>query len=180
LDRDDIRHLCGERRSIAAPTAGLHFTHSLIETLKDRGVRTTSVTLHIGTGTFAPVRVRNIEDHTMGRMGRNIRGNRQRNRRGEAESREDLRRGHDHSQALESFSSGEGRVKPGKSYSSLLSIPLSFSHRRRLITNFHLPKSTLIMLVSAFAGKDLLMKAYREAIDRKYRFYSYGDAMLII
>ena len=83
--------------------------------------------------------------------------------------------------ALESFSDSEGRVKPGKNYSSLFIYP---SYRFRvidgLITNFHLPKSTLIMLVSTFVGKDFLMKAYQEAVEKKYRFYSYGDAMLIL
>ena len=183
LDRDRYQTIFAVRDgSIAAPTAGLHFTHSLIETLKDRGVRTTSVTLHIGTGTFAPVRVRNIEDHTMGaewveiseETGREIE---------EAKRRAGkiFAVGTTTAKALESFSSGEGRVKPGKSYSSLfIHPPYRFRIVDGLITNFHLPKSTLIMLVSAFAGKDLLMKAYREAIDRNYRFYSYGDAMLII
>jgi S-adenosylmethionine:tRNA ribosyltransferase-isomerase len=183
LDRDRYQTIFAERNgSIAAPTAGLHFTHSLIETLKNQGVKTTSITLHIGTGTFVPVRVRNIEDHTMGAEWVEISEETSR------EIEETKRRGGKilavgttTAKALESFSSGEGRVKPGKSYSSLfIHPPYRFRIVDGLITNFHFPKSTLIMLVSAFAGKDLLMKAYIEAIEREYRFYSYGDAMLIL
>jgi S-adenosylmethionine:tRNA ribosyltransferase-isomerase len=183
LDKDRYQTIFAERNgSIAAPTAGLHFTHSLLQSLKDQGVSTKSITLHIGIGTFAPVKVKNIEDHIM-----------------EAEwieiSKETVREieetkarggrviavGTTTTRALESFSNGNGRVRSGKGMTSLFIYP---PHRFRvidgLITNFHLPKSTLIMLVSAFAGKDLLMKAYGEAIERKYRFYSYGDAMLIL
>jgi S-adenosylmethionine:tRNA ribosyltransferase-isomerase len=183
LDRDRYQTIFAERDgSIAAPTAGLHFTHSLIETLKDQGVKTTSITLHIGAGTFVPVRTRDIEDHTMGaewveiseETGREIEETKRR-------AGKIFAVGTTTAKAIESFSSSEGRIKPGKSYSSLfIHPPYRFRIIDGLITNFHLPKSTLMMLVSAFAGKDLLMKAYREAIDRKYRFYSYGDAMLVL
>jgi S-adenosylmethionine:tRNA ribosyltransferase-isomerase len=183
LDRDRYQTIFAERDgSIAAPTAGLHFTHPLLQSLKDQGVSTTSITLHIGIGTFAPVRVKNIEDHTMGaewveiseETAREIEETKQRGGKVVAV-------GTTTAKALESFSGMEGRVKPGKSLSSLfIHPPYRFRVIDGLITNFHLPKSTLIMLVSAFAGKDLLMKAYAEAIERKYRFYSYGDAMLIL
>jgi S-adenosylmethionine:tRNA ribosyltransferase-isomerase len=183
LDKDRYQTIFAERDgSIAAPTAGLHFTHSLFQSLRDRGVNTTSITLHIGIGTFASVKVQNIANHTM-----------------EAEwieiSEETVREieetklrggkviavGTTTTKALESFSNKEGRVKPGKNISSLFIYPpYRFHIIDGLVTNFHLPKSTLIMLVSAFAGKELLMEAYREAVDKKYRFYSYGDAMLII
>jgi S-adenosylmethionine:tRNA ribosyltransferase-isomerase len=183
LDKDRYQTIFAERDgSIAAPTAGLHFTHSLLQSLRDQGVNTTWITLHIGIGTFASVKVKNIEDHSM-----------------EAEwieiSEETFRKmeetkqrggrvitvGTTTTKALESFADTEGRVKPGKNLSSLFIYPpYLFRVINGLITNFHLPKSTLVMLVSAFAGKDLLMKAYGEAIERKYRFYSYGDAMLII
>jgi S-adenosylmethionine:tRNA ribosyltransferase-isomerase len=183
LDKDRYQTIFAERDgSIAAPTAGLHFTHSLLQTLKDQGVSTTSITLHIGIGTFAPVKVKNIEDHTMGAEWIEIS---EETVREIEETKQGGGRiiavGTTTTKVLESFSDKEGRIKPGKSFSSLFIYPpYRFRIIDGLITNFHLPKSTLIMLVSAFAGKDLLMKAYREAIDRKYRFYSYGDAMLII
>jgi len=183
LDKDRYQTIFAERDgSIAAPTAGLHFTLSLLQSLRDQGVNTTLITLHIGIGTFAPVKIKNIEDHTMGtewieiskETVREIEETKQRGGRVIAV-------GTTTTKALESFSDKEGRVKPGKSCSSLFIYPpYRFRVIDGLITNFHLPKSTLIMLTSAFAGKDLLMKAYREAIDKKYRFYSYGDAMLIL
>ena len=167
---------------MAAPTAGLHFTPFLIQCLRDRGVSITSVTLHVGIGTFSPVNVKQVEDHVM-----------------EAEWVEITQRtaleieqtkgagsrviaiGTTTARALESFANGQGGVKPGKGMTSLfIRPPYPFRVIDGLVTNFHLPKSTLIMLVSAFAGKDFVMKAYQEAIDREYRFYSYGDAMLII
>jgi S-adenosylmethionine:tRNA ribosyltransferase-isomerase len=182
-DRDRYQTIFAERDgSIAAPTAGLHFTHSLLQTLKDQGVSTTSITLHIGIGTFAQVRDKNIEDHTMGTEWVEIS---EETAREIQETKQGGGRiivvGTTTTKALESFSNMDGRVKPGKHFSSLfIHPPYRFRIIDGLITNFHLPKSTLIMLVSAFAGKDLLMRAYREAIDRKYRFYSYGDAMLIL
>jgi S-adenosylmethionine:tRNA ribosyltransferase-isomerase len=183
LDKDRYQTIFAERDgSIAAPTAGLHFTHSLFQSLRDRGVNTTSITLHIGIGTFASVKVQNIANHTMEAEWIEISEETVR----EIEATKQIRRkviavGTTTTKALESFSNKEGRVKPGKNISSLFIYPpYRFHIIDGLVTNFHLPKSTLIMLVSAFAGKELLMKAYREAIDKKYRFYSYGDAMLIL
>jgi S-adenosylmethionine:tRNA ribosyltransferase-isomerase len=183
LDKDRYQTVYAERDgSIAAPTAGLHFTHSLLRSLKDQGITITMITLHIGTGTFAPVRVKNIEDHTMEpewieiseKAVKEIEKTKQKGGRVVAV-------GTTTTKTLESFADSAGRVKAGNSFSSLLiSPPYRFRVVDSLITNFHLPKSTLIMLASAFAGKDLLMEAYREAIDKKYRFYSYGDAMLIL
>jgi S-adenosylmethionine:tRNA ribosyltransferase-isomerase len=183
LDRDRYQTVFAERDgSIAAHTAGLHFTHSMLQSLRENKVGTATITLHIGIGTFAPVKGHDIEDHRMeaewieiseetakkieetkGRGGRVI------------------AIGTTTTRALESFHDGKGGVKPGHGMTSLFIYPpYRFHVMDGLVTNFHLPKSTLIMLVSAFAGKDLLMKAYHEAIDRKYRFYSYGDAMLIL
>jgi S-adenosylmethionine:tRNA ribosyltransferase-isomerase len=183
LDRDRYQTIFAERDgSIAAPTAGLHFTHSLLQSLRDRGVNITLITLHIGIGTFLPVRVKNIEDHMSGaewieileETVIEIEKTKQRKRKVIAV-------GTTTTKALESFSDTEGRLRPWKGFSSLFIHPLyRFRVIDGLITNFHLPKSTLIILASAFAGKDLLMEAYREAIDKKYRFYSYGDAMLIL
>jgi len=183
LDKDRYQTMFAERDgSIAAPTAGLHFNHPLLQSLKDKGVSTVMITLHIGIGTFAPVKVQNIEDHTIGPEWVEI------SEKATKQIEETKRRGArviavgtTTTKALESFSDGEGRVKPGETLSSLFIYPpYHFRVIDGLITNFHLPKSTLIMLTSAFAGKDLLLKAYREAVDKRYRFYSYGDAMLIL
>jgi S-adenosylmethionine:tRNA ribosyltransferase-isomerase len=183
LDRDRYQTVFAVRDgSIAAPTAGLHFTRSLLKSLKDHGVNITWITLHIGIGTFAPVKVNNVEDHRMEtewveipeEVAREIEETK-------ARGRKVIAVGTTTTRALESFSDAEGRVKAGKNFSSLFIYPpYRFRVIDGLVTNFHLPKSTLIMLASAFAGKDSLMKAYTEAIDRKYRFYSYGDAMLIL
>ena len=183
LDRDRYQTIYAERDgSIAAPTAGLHFTASLFQSLRDQGVTTTSITLHVGIGTFTPVKVKEIEDHKMGeewieipeRTAKEIEHTKRMGGRVIAVGTTTTR-------ALESFSDGNGGVRSGKGMSSLfIHPPYRFRVVDGLVTNFHLPKSTLIMLVSAFAGKDLLMKAYGEAIDHQYRFYSYGDAMLIL
>jgi S-adenosylmethionine:tRNA ribosyltransferase-isomerase len=183
LDRDRYQTIFAERDgSIAAPTAGLHFTDPLCESLRERGVVMASITLHIGPGTFTPVKALNIEDHQMGEerveipeeIPREVEETRA--RRGRV-----IAVGTTATRALESFSDGKGGVRAGQGMTSLFIYPpYPFRVIDGLITNFHLPRSTLIMLVSAFAGRDLLLKAYQEAIERKYRFYSYGDAMLIL
>jgi S-adenosylmethionine:tRNA ribosyltransferase-isomerase len=183
LDRERYQTIFAERDgSIAAPTAGLHFTHSLLQSLRDQGVNITSMTLHVGIGTFTPVKAREIEDHAMGAEWVEIPET-------TAKEIENTKRtggrviavGTTVTRALESFSDGNGGVRSGSGMTSLfIHPPFHFRVIDGLITNFHLPKSTLIMLVSAFAGKDFLMTAYGEAIERKYRFYSYGDAMLIL
>ena len=183
LDRDRYQTVFAEKDgSIAAPTAGLHFTHTMIQSLKDQGVNMASITLHIGTGTFTPVRVKEVEEHPMGAEWIEIPER-------TAEEVEDTKRrggrviavGTTTTRALESFSDGNGGLRAGKGMTSLFIYPpYPFRVIDGLMTNFHLPKSTLIMLVSAFAGKDLILKAYGEAIGQKYRFYSYGDAMLIL
>ena len=183
LDRERYQTVVAERDgAIAAPTAGLHFTQSLLQSLRNQGVSIAFITLHVGIGTFAPVKVTNVEDHQMDTEWVEIPE--------EATGEIDQTRvrggkiiavGTTTTRTLESFSNGNRGVRSGKQRTSLFIYPpYHFRVIDGLITNFHLPKSTLIMLVSAFAGKDLLMKAYREAIDKKYRFYSYGDAMLIL
>lgn len=169
--------------SIAAPTAGLHFTPAVLDALAARGVERTSLTLHIGYGTFQPVRAENVEEHQM-----------------EAEAydvpaaaatalscaRRDGRRivavGTTTTRTLESLSiEADGSVRPQHGETALFIHP---GHRFQLvgglITNFHLPRSSLLMLVSAFAGRDRVLGAYRDAVAHGYRFYSYGDAMLIL
>jgi S-adenosylmethionine:tRNA ribosyltransferase-isomerase len=183
LDRDRYQTIFAQRDgSIAAPTAGLHFTRSLLNSLKDHGVNITLITLHIGIGTFTPVKVGNVEDHKMETEWVEISEEVTREiEETKARGRKVVAVGTTTTRALESFADTEGRIKAGKNFSSLFIYPpYHFRVIDGLLTNFHLPKSTLIMLASAFAGKDLLMKAYREAIERKYRFYSYGDAMLIL
>jgi S-adenosylmethionine:tRNA ribosyltransferase-isomerase len=183
LDRDRYQTIFSEKEgSIAAPTAGLHFTQSMLQSLKEKGIRTTMITLHIGIGTFTPLKVSEIEEHHMEAEWLEIsegaaREIKETNERGGRV----IAVGTTTTRALESFSQENGEVKAGKGMTSLFIYP-SYHFRviDGLLTNFHLPKSTLIMLVSAFAGKDLLKKAYQEAINKNYRFYSYGDAMLIL
>jgi len=183
VDRERYQTVFAERDgSIAAPTAGLHFTHEMLRSLSEKGVRAATITLHVGIGTFSPVKTCDVQDHTMEaewveiseETAKKIEDTKTRGGRVIAVGTTTTR-------CLESFADGRGGVKPGNGMTSLFIYP---PHRFRvvdgLVTNFHLPKSTLIMLVSAFAGKDLLMKAYQEAIRRKYQFYSYGDAMLIL
>ncbi len=183
MDRERYQTVFAERDgSIAAPTAGLHFTQALLQSLRENGVRTATITLHIGTGTFTPVKACNIKDHAMEAEWVEISEETAREiNAAKARGGRVISVGTTTTRALESFSDGKGGVRAGKGMTSLFIYP---SYRFRvidgLITNFHLPKSTLIMLVSAYAGKDVLMRAYQEAVHRKYRFYSYGDAMLIL
>jgi S-adenosylmethionine:tRNA ribosyltransferase-isomerase len=171
-----------EAGSVAAPTAGLHFTDRVLDELQARGVERVALTLHVGYGTFKPVKVENVDEHEVDpefytvsppaaeavtkalQAGRRI-----------------IAVGTTTTRALESLTvDASGRVQPSDGSTSLFIHP---SHRFRvvqgLITNFHLPRSSLLMLVAAFAGREQTLAAYREAVERGYRFYSYGDAMLI-
>ena len=183
LDWERYQTVVAERDgAIAAPTAGLHFTPSLLQSLRDQGVDITFITLHIGIGTFSPVKATNIEDHQMeaewAEISEEASGEIEQTR---VQGGKIIAVGTTPTRTLESFSNGKGRVQSGKGTTSLFIYPpYRFRMIDALITNFHLPKSTLIMLVSAFAGRELLMEAYQEAIEEKYRFYSYGDAMLIL
>ncbi len=183
LDRERYQTVFAEQDgSIAAPTAGLHFTNEMLRVLTDRGIRIATITLHVGIGTFASVKAEKVEDHTLEAEWVEISEktsaiiNDTKARAGKV-----IAVGTTTTRALESFADEKGEVAPGKGTTSLFIYPpYRFRVIDALVTNFHLPKSTLIMLVSAFAGKDLLSKAYQEAINRKYQFYSYGDTMLII
>ena len=183
-DRDRYQTVYArERGSIAAPTAGLHFTPSILDELAARGVERAEVTLHVGYGTFKPVRTERVEEHTV-----------------DAETfvvtpetadaltraRRDGRRiiavGTTSVRTLESLTvDADGTVHPGSGETQLFIHP---GHRFQLVTgmvtNFHLPKSSLLMLVSALAGREAVLAAYREAVARGYRFYSYGDGMLVV
>ena len=167
--------------SAAAPTAGLHFTNELLAELEAKGVRIAYVTLHVGLGTFRPVKVDDVTNHHMHSEHYVV-----------TEEAADIINstkanggrvicvGTTSCRTIESASDDTGKVIPGESDTQIFIYPgYSFKVLDALITNFHLPESTLVMLVSALAGKDNIMKAYREAIDLKYRFFSFGDAMFI-
>ena len=168
--------------SAAAPTAGLHFTPELIEKIKAKGVGFGEVTLHVGLGTFRPVKVDKIDEHLMHserfivtpEVADEI------NRRRKAGGRI-IAVGTTACRTLESASDEDGTVKPMSASTAIFIYPpYTFKATDALITNFHLPESTLIMLVSALAGKELIMSAYETAVRDKYRFFSFGDAMLIV
>jgi S-adenosylmethionine:tRNA ribosyltransferase-isomerase len=172
-----------ERGSVAAPTAGLHFTPALLEVLAARGVGRTAITLHVGYGTFQPVRVDRVEDHR-------VEAERFEVSRHAAEAMNtalDERRriiavGTTTTRTLEAVArEHSGRMAAGVGSTDLFIYPgFTFRVVGGLLTNFHLPKSSLLMLVSAFAGHDLLRSAYDAAVAERYRFYSYGDAMVIL
>ena len=169
-----------ENGSAAAPTAGLHFDADLLEALDAHGVETAFITLHVGIGTFAPVRTRRIEDHRVHSEWCRVtpelcaRIERTRKRRGRI-----VAAGTTTVRALES-AAVDGELKPMRGETSLFIRPgFGFRVVDTLITNFHLPESSLLMLVCAFAGRNRALAAYRRAVSRRYRFFSYGDAMLI-
>ena len=168
--------------SAAAPTAGLHFTPELLEKIRAKGVDIAYVTLHVGLGTFRPVKEDNIENHTMHAEHYELTAetaqviNRTRERGGRV-----IAVGTTSCRTLESVGLTNGRVEPADGWTSIFIYPgYKFQVLDGLITNFHLPESTLIMLVSAFAGYEHTMAAYRHAVEEKYRFFSFGDAMLIL
>lgn len=169
--------------SAAAPTAGLHFTDEILSSLDARGVERAFVTLHVGLGTFLPVRSDSLEDHNMHVEEYTIPEETAKAvMRARAEGRKVLAVGTTSVRTLESaFTDGEaGFLKAGPGSTRIFIYPgYRFKVVDRLFTNFHTPKSTLLMLVSAFAGKDLILDAYAEAVRERYRFFSYGDAMLI-
>ena len=171
-----------ERGSIAAPTAGLHFTPEILDALDARGVERASVTLHVGYGTFQPVRAGRVEEHRVDAEHYEVSpATAAALTRARRDGRRVIAVGTTTTRTLESLAaSADGAVAPGSGDTTLFIYPgFDFKLVSGLITNFHLPKSSLLMLVAAFAGRDNVLGAYREAIDRGYRFYSYGDAMLI-
>jgi S-adenosylmethionine:tRNA ribosyltransferase-isomerase len=167
--------------SIAAPTAGLHFTPRLLERLAERGIHCVFVTLDIGPGTFLPVRSEDESQHTMHPERYSLSENAAAAiLRARAEGRRVVAVGTTVVRTLESAATAEGRVRAGAGETRLFLRPGdSFRVVDALLTNFHLPRSTLLMLVSAFAGREKVLAAYRAAVDKGYRFFSYGDAMLL-
>lgn len=168
--------------SVAAPTAGLHFTSDLLARLEQQGVAVARVTLHVGDATFRPVTTKTAEEHVMHEEEFEI---------GESAYRE-IARGRECGgrivavgttvvRVLESVADENGTLRPARGSTRLLIVPgCRFRVVDALLTNFHLPRSTLLMLVSAFAGRERILEAYADAVARRYRFYSYGDAMLIV
>lgn len=164
--------------SAAAPTAGLHFTEELLDEIRSKGVRTAFVTLHVGLGTFRPVKVDDVTSHHMHTEWYNV----------SEEAAELINRTHSEGhrvicvgttacRTVESAADDDGIVKAGADDTSIFIYPgYRFRVMDALITNFHLPESTLVMLVSAFAGRENVLSAYKEAIEEKYRFFSFGDA----
>jgi S-adenosylmethionine:tRNA ribosyltransferase-isomerase len=183
-DRDRYQTVFARARgSVAAPTAGLHFSRALVEALGDRGVEMARITLHVGYGTFQPVRTERVEDHRLeperyeigetaaAAINRALDGGRRVIAVGTTTTR-----------TLEAVAGAHGgRIVAGEGATDLFIFPgFEFRVIRGLLTNFHLPRSSLLMLVSAFAGREHVLQAYREAVERGYRFYSYGDAMLVL
>jgi S-adenosylmethionine:tRNA ribosyltransferase-isomerase len=168
--------------SAAAPTAGLHFTKELLQKVKDKGVDIAEVTLHVGLGTFRPVKEDNVFEHEMHSEFYQV----------TEEAAEKINRAHDNghrvitvgttsTRTVETVADEDGRMKAASGWTQIFIYPgYKFKVIDGLITNFHLPKSTLIMLVSALAGREHVLKAYEEAVKEKYRFFSFGDAMLLM
>jgi len=170
------------RGSVAAPTAGLHFTPELLSTIRAKGVETLFVTLHVGLGSFRPVKTEDPTEHSIHReycevspeVAHRLNAARREGRRVVAVGTTAVR-------SIEKAAGSDGVVEPFLGWNDLYILPgYRFRVADAMVTNFHLPQSTLLMLVSAFAGRELILKAYEEAIRKDYRFYSFGDAMLIL
>ncbi|HMM70364.1 MAG TPA: tRNA preQ1(34) S-adenosylmethionine ribosyltransferase-isomerase QueA, partial [Gudongella oleilytica] len=167
--------------SAAAPTAGLHFDKILLDKIRDKGVHTLYLTLHVGLGTFRPVKVEDINEHIMHSEYYDI----------SHETAEEINRaklrgskiiavGTTSTRTLETAADENGMIKPSSGWTDIFIYPgYKFKAVDVMLTNFHLPESTLLMLVSAFSSKELMLTAYSEAIKERYRFFSFGDAMLI-
>lgn len=181
-DRERYQTVYASRRgAIAAPTAGLHFTPEVIDAIKRRGAQVVEITLHVGYGTFEPVKVTDVKQHRVAaewfsisdEAAAQINASRQ-------SGSKVLAVGTTTTRALESAAEAAGELKAQTGQAALTILPgYEFRIVDQLLTNFHLPKSSLLMLVSAFAGRNLILSAYRHAVDESYRFYSYGDCMLI-
>lgn len=181
-DKSDYQTLFAVHEgAVAAPTAGLHFTPSLLSALQQRGIEIAQVTLHVGAGTFLPVRVEHIEDHKMhAERGFIDAETAARITAAKAAGRRIIPVGTTALRLLESAAPSVGMLKAFDSDTSIFIYPgYKFKIADALFTNFHLPHSTLLMLVSAFAGAERIRSAYSHAIEQKYRFYSYGDACLL-
>jgi S-adenosylmethionine:tRNA ribosyltransferase-isomerase len=183
-DRDRYQTIFAARRgSIAAPTAGLHFTESVTEALRVRGVQIAAITLHVGYGTFQPVRTERIEEHRLDAERYEVdAAAAQAVNAALDEGRRVIAVGTTTTRTLEAVAAANGgRLAAGAGQTDLFIFPgFQFQVIRGLLTNFHLPQSSLLMLAAAFAGREHVLAAYHQAVNQGYRFYSYGDAMLIL
>ncbi len=183
-DRDRYQTVFArERGSVAAPTAGLHFSAEVLSALERAGVERAEVTLHVGYGTFKPVRAEQVEDHVVDPEPYEIpEATAAAIARARSEGRRVIAVGTTTTRALEQAAAAQGgHIAPGRGTATLFVYPgHHFLTIDGLLTNFHLPSSSLLMLVAAFAGRDRVLEAYRDAVAHRYRFYSYGDAMLIL
>jgi S-adenosylmethionine:tRNA ribosyltransferase-isomerase len=184
-DRERYQTVYARRESlgsVAAPTAGLHFTPEILARIRERGIEIAEITLHVGLGTFQPIHADKVEDHQMHREAFSISDHaaEQINRALEQGSRV-VAVGTTTVRTLEyAARQGDGRIRAGSGEADIFIYPgFKFRAVGALLTNFHLPKSTLLMLVSAFAGRETVLRAYQHAVGEKYRFFSYGDCMLI-
>jgi S-adenosylmethionine:tRNA ribosyltransferase-isomerase len=184
LDREQYQTVYAQPRgSVAAPTAGLHFTPEILDRLRRRGVDIAEITLHVGLGTFQPIRVEVVEDHKIHREWYSISG----------DAAEKIQRARDQGSRIVAVGtttvrtleyaarrSPDGRIAAQSAEADIFIYPgFDFRVVGAMLTNFHLPKSTLIMLVSAFAGREETLSAYEHAVRNRYRFYSYGDCMFV-
>jgi S-adenosylmethionine:tRNA ribosyltransferase-isomerase len=183
-DRETYQTVYAKSRgAVAAPTAGFHFTRRTFDALRARGVETCEITLHVGLGTFRPVRVERVEEHKMDSERFEISEDAAAAiNRAVEQGRRIVAVGTTSVRTLEHVAREHGgRMTPGQGETSLFIVPaFKFRVVSGLLTNFHLPKSTLLMLVCAFAGQDLALQAYRHAVESHYRFYSYGDCLLVL
>lgn len=172
-----------ERGSVAAPTAGLHFTPEILAQLSERGIETAALTLHVGLGTFQPVHEERVEDHQLHREWYQMTAEAaEKINRALEERRRVIAVGTTSVRTLEHAArqTSNGVIQPGSGETGLFIYPgFEFKVVSAMLTNFHLPKSTLLMLVSAFGGKENVLAAYRHAVEQQYRFYSYGDCMFL-
>lgn len=182
-DRDRYQTVYArERGSVAAPTAGLHFTPEILARLHERGAETAEITLHVGLGTFQPVRVERVEEHKLHSESYSISEEAAATvNRALSRKRRVVAIGTTTVRTLEyAAQQGSGHIKPGSGEANFFIYPgFKFEVVGALLTNFHLPESTLLMLVCALAGKEIVLRAYRHAVAQRYRFYSYGDCMFV-
>jgi len=171
-----------ERGSVAAPTAGLHFTPELLRKLEEKGIGTAYLTLHVGLGTFRPVKAEHVEEHQMHAEYYELsQQTAELINQKKAEGKRVIAVGTTVTRTLEAIASEKGILTASKGWTDIFIFPgYEFKVIDALVTNFHLPRSTLLMLVSAFAGREKILKAYQQAVEKKYHFFSFGDAMFII
>ncbi|MDQ3181007.1 MAG: tRNA preQ1(34) S-adenosylmethionine ribosyltransferase-isomerase QueA [Acidobacteriota bacterium] len=185
LDKDRQRYqtvFAKRRGAIAAPTAGLHFTPQILDEIKNLGACIAEITLHVGYGTFEPVRVSNLSEHkVLPEFCEISQATTEILNKAKTENRRIIAVGTTTTRALESSIDESGKILAGNRLADLTITPdYKFKIIKGLLTNFHLPKSSLLVLVSTFGGCELIMKAYKHAVESEYRFYSYGDCMLIV